>query len=265
MLALLRYRGKVFDPNVLEVMGRILGNSKAESAFGTRQRVLLVEPDPEEATILELHLSDAGLDVHIARTLVQAREALRGAEFELVVAEVILPDGDGIELLAEARTLNGGESLGWVVYTSSNSQSKAQRAFALGALDFVAKPIAVGVFVAKLRAMIDQRTRKRQGGVSGSLAEMGLPEIVQAVLQGRKSGRLTIERGADRGEVLFLEGSIADATCGTLHGEEAFYALLKLKTGEFSLDPTSVPTTRIIAESPEMLLLEGMRRIDENL
>jgi len=50
---------------------------------------------------------------------------------------------------------------------------------------------------------------------------------------------------------------------GKLRGEDAFYAMLKLQDGEFGLDPNVTPQARVIDASPEALLLEGMRRLDE--
>jgi len=50
---------------------------------------------------------------------------------------------------------------------------------------------------------------------------------------------------------------------GNLRGEEAFYAMLTLDSGDFQLDPTFRAPSAVIQASPEALLLEGMRRLDE--
>ena len=71
--------------------------------------------------------------------------------------------------------------------------------------------------------------------------------------------------GAKRGEIHFCEGQIHDARFGERTGEEAFYALLKLDRGRFTLDPRFEPPARVIHASAEGLLLEGMRRLDEGL
>ncbi len=54
-----------------------------------------------------------------------------------------------------------------------------------------------------------------------------------------------------------------DAAYGQLRGEDAFYAMLALDEGEFTLDPSVKPAERVINMSSEGLLLEGMRRLDE--
>ena len=94
-------------------------------------------------------------------------------------------------------------------------------------MDFVAKPVQADVLVAKLKAMLDQwSARKPSKGVNGSLREMGLPDIVQVLFHGRKTGKLNIRAGGQAGEIHFLEGNIANAILGDVKGTSAFYAML---------------------------------------
>ena len=100
-------------------------------------------------------------------------------------------------------------------------------------------------------------------GVSGSLAQMSLTDIVQILFHGRKSGLLKLRSPKGTGEIHFDGGWIVNAGFGKQGGEEAFYAMLELADGDFLLDPNVKPTTKRIEVSPEMLLLEGLRRLDE--
>jgi hypothetical protein len=94
---------------------------------------------------------------------------------------------------------------------------------------------------------------------------MSIPDIVQVLFHGRKSGKLVLRAGNEQGEVHFLEGAVADAAFAGRKGAEAFYALLKLTDGDFALDPSFVPPAKVIQESSEGLLLEGLRRMDEGI
>jgi hypothetical protein len=129
--------------------------------------------------------------------------------------------------------------------------------------DFVPKGSSTDVIVTRLKALLDQRAKTGTRGVSGSLREMGLPELVNVLWQGRKTGKLKIKSGSDLGEIHFAEGDIVNALWGRQRGEEAFYTMLKLQDGDFGLDPAFKPQGRIITENAESLLLEGMRRLDE--
>ena len=273
MDVLTKHKGTIFDPSLLDLFkALVLDEDMKAKLLANRHRALILDPDPEESTVLELRMVEQGFDVKIARSVDAARKFLsaENADFDLVVSEVELPDADGLAFLSEARKEPWGRDIAWVVYTHKQGRSEAQRAFDLGAMDFVAKPSQADVLVAKIKAMLEQRSQNGKGGgakgVSGSLREMGLPDIVQVLFHGRKTGKLAVKssQGA-AGEIHFLEGAIANALIGKLEGADAFYAMVRFSDGEFALDPTFVPSKRVVAESAEALLLEGMRRIDEGL
>jgi len=92
---------------------------------------------------------------------------------------------------------------------------------------------------------------------------MGLPDMVQVLWHGRKTGSLKIRSGQEHGEIHFVEGMIFNALWMSLRGEEAFYAMLALVEGTFAMDPNFKAESQVIQGSPEGLLLEGMRRLDE--
>jgi hypothetical protein len=184
----------------------------------------------------------------------------------VVVSEIDLGPKDGFGLLAEARRQSWGKQLPWVIVTKRASRGDADRAFELGADDYVTKPVSYDLLVTKLKQIIDRRGRAGSGrGVSGSRTEMGLPEIVQVLWHGRKTGSLKIHAPAGNGEIHFVEGQIYNALFGRKRGTEAFYSMVTLQEGEFVVDPTFVAPQRVIEDSPEGLLLEGLRRLDEGV
>jgi len=271
MDVLYKHKGTIFDPSILDLFrALVLGEDMKAKLLANRHRALIVDPDPEESTVLELRMVEQGFDVKIARSADAARKLVStdGVEFDLVVCELELPDTDGLAFLSEARKERWGRDVAWIVHTQKQGRAEAQRAFDLGAMDFVAKPVQADVLVAKIKAMLDQRSQSGKGaakGVSGSLREMGLPDIVQVLFHGRKTGKLNVKSGGKLGEIHFLEGAIANAVFGNLSGADAFYAMVRFVDGEFALDPSFVPPKRVVVESAEALLLEGMRRMDEGI
>jgi len=270
-----QYKGTVFDPHLVDLFhATVAGDDIRARILSSRHVALLVDPDPEETTVLELRMIEEGFEVRIARTLVQARDLLKKGGIELVVSELDLasewggvpdaPTEDGIALLVEARQSPWGAELPWLILTRRQARDDARRSFELGVIDYVMKPAVTEVLVAKLKKALEQRaTAAPAHGVSGSLAEMSLPDLVQVLWHGHKSGALRIKRGSDAGEVHILDGKVVNAMWGKLRGEEAFYAMLRISEGEFALDPNFRPPEVVITESPESLLLEGMRRLDE--
>lgn len=261
-----RGAGSIFDPNVVDLFRiAVTGEDLKARLLANRYLVLLVDPDPEETTVLELRLVEQGFDVRQARTAEQALKLLSTGEIQLVVSELDLDRGDGFALLAEARRQPWGRNLPWVVVTSRTSREDAQRAFESGVSDYLTKPVSADLFVAKAKQILEREaTRGAVRGVSGSLKEMGLPEIVQILWHGRKTGRLKVRSESESGEIHFVNGALYNALFATLRGEEAFFAMLRLEDGEFALEPGFEAPQQVIQSSPEALLLEGMRRLDES-
>ncbi|MEI9942020.1 MAG: HD domain-containing phosphohydrolase [Pseudomonadota bacterium] len=263
-----RYKGTIFDPNMVDLFKHtVTGEDLKARLLANRYRALIVDPDPEETTVLELRLVEQGFEVSQARHSDQAFKLLEKGDIEIVVSELDLQPNDGFALLSEARKQPWGLKVPWVIVTgrTGGGRTDAQRAFELGATDYMTKPVSSDLLVAKLKQIIE-RESTRGGparGVAGSLQEMGLPEMVQVLWYGRKTGSLKIRSGANSGEIHFVGGLIFNALWATLRGEEAFFAMLSLVEGEFSLDPNFTAPQQVIQDSPEALLLEGMRRLDE--
>lgn len=265
--AIERYAQSLFDPNLVELFRLTMtGDDLRTRLLADRPLALLVDPDPEQTTVLELRLVEHGFEVRIARSAEQALSELSSGDVQAVVSELQLGPDDGLSLLERAR--KSWPNVPWMIVSDASERQQAARAFELGAADYLTKPIASDLLVTKLRKILENaqssESQARTRGVSGSLEEMGLPEIVQVLWHGRKTGALRLSGSAGRGEIHFVEGHIFDASLGALRGAEAFYALATMQTGRFELDPSSVAAERTIESSPEGLLLEAMRRVDES-
>ena len=100
-------------------------------------------------------------------------------------------------------------------------------------------------------------------GVAGSLKDLALPDLMQILFHGRKSGKVSVKSAGREGQLHFQEGRMVHALLDEMAGEEAVYEMLTFAEGSFSLDPAFQPTTTTIQASPEMVILEGLRRLDE--
>jgi response regulator RpfG family c-di-GMP phosphodiesterase len=260
-----RYAPSLFDPNLVKLFKHtVTGDSIKARLLANRQLALIVDLDAEETTVLELRMLEQGFEVKVARSVDAALVQLGLGGIDVVVSEIDLGPKDGFGLLGQARQQSWGKQLPWVIVTKRTSREDADRAFSLGADDYVSKPVSSDLLVAKLKQIIDRRGRAGTGrGVSGSLTEMGLPDIVQVLWHGRKTGSLKISAPEGHGEIHFVEGQVYNALFEQKRGTEAFYAMVSLQRGDFVVDPSFVATQRVIEESPEGLLLEGMRRLDE--
>lgn len=264
---LAQHKETMFDPNLVDLFRHVtMGEDIKARLLANRYNVLLVDMDPEESTVVELRMIEQGFEVKTARSAEQALQILSQGEVDLVVSDIDLGQTDGLKLLAEARKTAWGKALPWVIHTRRHDRETAQRALELAVVDYVHKPAPTGVLVAKLKALLDQRAAPRGSrGVSGSLREVSLPDLVQVLFNGRKTGNLKIRTARDSGEIHFQDGAVVNALWGELRGTDAFFQMLAVPEGEFGLDPTFIPPARVIHQSSDSLLLEGMRRLDEGL
>ncbi|MXP26057.1 response regulator [Altererythrobacter indicus] len=101
---------------------------------------MIVEDTASLALSYAAQLEAAGHDIDIAGSLAEARRLLDTAAFDVVLLDLQLPDGDGLELLESWRERLGETS--FIVVTADGSLARAVGAMRLGAYDFLVKPVA---------------------------------------------------------------------------------------------------------------------------
>jgi response regulator RpfG family c-di-GMP phosphodiesterase len=262
-----KYKDTVFDGNIIDLF-RLMstGDDLKQRLLGERRTILLVDSDLEHTTVLELRFLAQGFDVKVARNMEQALRILRKTAVDLIISEVNLSPEDGFDFLS---TLQRDKKLASIPFIFLSTKSKAEdvnRGFNLGAVDYLAKPFTTEVLVAKVKQIMEQKLiLKESRGVTGSLKEMGLADLIQIMATGRRTGQLKLKYENQQGEIHLQEGHVVNALFEGMRGEEAFYAMLKYKEGTFIFDPKFKPPSKVITQDTESLLLEGMRRIDEKI
>lgn len=97
----------------------------------------------------------------------------------------------------------------------------------------------------------------------GSLSELPLPDIVQLVSVGGKTGRFVLTREGQQGVIYLKNGQIIHAETPDMSGEEAVYSLAIWDQGEFQFEPGESDAEQTIDKSNTSLLMEAARRLDE--
>jgi hypothetical protein len=101
------------------------------------------------------------------------------------------------------------------------------------------------------------------GNLAGNMKDFALVELLQALDLGRKTGCVTVVCEDLRGEMLLREGSVVSCTLGGIKGEDAAYAMLSLGDGTFDFEARPVEVEDGLTASTASLLMESLRRIDE--
>jgi len=101
--------------------------------------ILIIDDDAAVRRSLELHLKGRGLSVHTAGTLADGREAWEAEDPDLVILDLMLPDGEGMDLLREHEGEVAGPKV--IMITGHQDLARAAEAMHLGAFDYVHKPV----------------------------------------------------------------------------------------------------------------------------
>jgi CheY-like chemotaxis protein len=110
--------------------------------------VLIVEDDPDQLALADLRVSMAGYKVRVANSVTGFLHALvdEGAP-DLLLLDVMLPDGDGFEVLAKMRRHQALGSLPIVMLTARNDPADIGRGLVLGADGYVTKPYTKNILI----------------------------------------------------------------------------------------------------------------------
>ena len=100
-------------------------------------------------------------------------------------------------------------------------------------------------------------------GFQGEIAGLSLTDVIQLKGHNKYSGSITVSYGDAEGAIYFVDGEIIHAQLGQATGEEAMYEIVKWPGGVFNMHPEMTTTKCTINCRTDFLLLEALRRLDE--
>jgi hypothetical protein len=101
--------------------------------------------------------------------------------------------------------------------------------------------------------------------LTGHLSDLSLSELIEFFCNQRKSGRLKVLYPQGAGYFFLQAGSVVDARIGVLHGIDAVYYALTLPNAQFEFSADVEAKSRTINQPWTQVVLEGLRRLDENI
>jgi two-component system response regulator PilR (NtrC family) len=114
--------------------------------------ILVVDDEAHLRELLEITLVKMGLDVTSAADLQEARDCLKKQHFSLILTDMRLPDGSGLDLVAEVNASEQPSPI--AVITAFGSADNAVTALKAGAFDYVSKPVALDQLRKLVRAAL---------------------------------------------------------------------------------------------------------------
>jgi len=155
-----------------------------------KHSLLIVEDDGATAAFLADNLAADGFGVAVASGAVEGLRAIEVRHPSLVLLDLALEDGSGLELLDRVRAADGMASrfdpdVPIIVLTGRGGEVDRIRGFARGADDYVVKPFHYGELLSRVRAVIRRAEGRPQRGVV-RVADLTLDPVTRAV---RLAGR----------------------------------------------------------------------------
>jgi two-component system KDP operon response regulator KdpE len=130
-----------------------------------KQRVLVVDDEPQFLRALSTNLRGAGYDVDTAATAAAALAAAPLRPPDAVILDLLLPDGSGRDVCRELRTWTQAPI---ILVSAVGDDDEKIAALDAGADDYVTKPFAIGELLARLRAVL-----RRSGSPEQPVVDVG--------------------------------------------------------------------------------------------
>lgn len=120
-------------------------------------KILLVEDDGQIAANLKVLLEREKYIVDVATTVEEGSEAVTSGDYDMIICDRRLPDGDGIEVIRIAHLHL--ESIPCLMLTAKNTKEDVVMGLDAGADDYLAKPFDSVVLLARIRALMRRRKK----------------------------------------------------------------------------------------------------------
>ncbi len=146
------------------------------------QKILLMEDDAALGQGICLALKDSSVQIRLCQTLAQGRRALENGSFALLILDVNLPDGSGLELLREVRRTS---AVPIILLTANDLETNIVYGLESGADDYITKPFSLAVLRARVNAQL-----RRSAPAQGAAVELDGFSFDFEWMEFRKNGQL---------------------------------------------------------------------------
>ena len=127
------------------------------------KHILLLEDDAALGQGIRYALENDGVQVELCTALAQAQDILPGRDFDLLILDVNLPDGSGLDLLRDVRRRHSRVPV--ILLTANDLETDIVVGLESGADDYITKPFSLAVLRARVNAQLRRGTPVRTATV----------------------------------------------------------------------------------------------------
>ncbi len=118
-------------------------------------KILVIEDESEISSAIKGYLSSNGIQCETAFDVTEALYKISVYEYECILLDLMLPDGDGFEILKELKQLNKTE--GVIIISAKETLETRLEGFNLGADDYLTKPFHLSELLVRIQALIRRK------------------------------------------------------------------------------------------------------------
>ena len=156
-----------------------------------KRRILVVEDEESISEPLAAALRREGFDPVVAGTVADGMEAFRTRSPDLVLLDVMLPDGDGRDLLRQIRSISRAPV---VMLTARSEEMDRVVGLELGADDYVTKPFSAAELIARIRAVLRRTSAPAPTGEAAlEVGDVHMDLNTRSVARGGQTVELTLK------------------------------------------------------------------------
>ena len=123
-------------------------------------RILVIEDEPDIRRNLEYNLGREGFKASSVGSLDEANEKLKSKKFDLILLDLMLPDGSGLDLCKKIKSNSETEATPIIILTAKDDEVDKVVGFELGADDYVTKPFSVRELILRVKAILKRSDTK---------------------------------------------------------------------------------------------------------
>ena len=122
--------------------------------------ILVIEDEPDIRRHLEYNLGREGFKASSVGSLDEANEKLKSKKFDLILLDLMLPDGSGLDLCKKIKSNSETEATPIIILTAKDDEVDKVVGFELGADDYVTKPFSVRELILRVKAILKRSDTK---------------------------------------------------------------------------------------------------------
>lgn len=221
-------------------------------------KILIVDDSKVILKMMEKHLNNQGYSVTLADSAVKAAKILKKEDFLLIITDISMPNVSGLDLLLWIKNNKPNSKV--VVMTAFSSEEMKKFISKTGAINYIEKNGDLG----NLNKTISESFAK---GFSCNIKDISLFDFLNIIYLSKSTKIINIESpySGDIGLIFFKDGEIIHSEINELTGEDAFYKIMAMDSGDFydSNEKVKNNIEHSIKTPFNFLLMNAAKIIDE--